>query len=60
MVTALTVDRDEDVESEVEAEIEQNANKEIIDIEPEEVEQMEETKDVVEEREQMTLEGPGF
>lgn len=60
MVTALTVDRDEDVESEVEAEIEQNANKEIIDIEPEEVEEMEETKDVVEEGEQMTLEGPGF
>ncbi|CDG37228.1 RecT protein [Acetivibrio thermocellus BC1] len=43
-----------------EAEIEQNANKEIIDIEPEEAEEMEETKDVVEEGEQMPLEGPGF
>jgi len=47
-------------EAEVEAEIEQNANKEIIDIEPEEAEEMEETKDVVEEEEQMPLEGPGF
>lgn len=47
-------------EAEVEAEIEQNANKEIIDIEPEEAEEMEETKDVVEEGEQMPLEGPGF
>ena len=61
MFTALTADRDEDVESEVEAEIEQNANKEVIDIEPEEVEEINEAEEAEEEEgEQMFLEGPGF
>lgn len=64
MVTALTSDRDEDIENEVTAEIEENANKEVIDIKPEEVKdigEIEEEEDKTDnEPEQIVLEGPGF
>ncbi|MGF7429606.1 recombinase RecT [Thermoanaerobacterium thermosaccharolyticum] len=64
MVTALTSDRDEDIENEVAAEIEENANKEVIDIKPEEVKDIGEIEEVEDktdnEPEQIVLEGPGF
>ncbi len=56
MVTALTSDRDEDVENEVQVEIEQNANQEFIDIQPEQVEEA----NTPTESEQIIMEGPGF
>jgi len=55
MVTALTQDTDEDMEAQVAEEIEQEANQEVIDIEPEEVE--EKPKD---RQQQLNLKGPGF
>lgn len=51
MVAAFTSDKDEEAENEVKAEIEQNANKEFIDIQLDEK---------TEEAEKETEEGPGF
>lgn len=55
MVTALTQDTDDDMEAQVADEVEAEANQEVIDIEPEEVEEKSKT-----EPQQLNLKGPGF
>jgi recombination protein RecT len=55
MVNALTQDTDEDMEAQVANEVEAEANQEVIDIEPEEVEEKSKT-----EPQQPNLKGPGF
>lgn len=54
MIAALTSDTTDDTETEVAKEIEENANKEVIDVEYEVIDEKEQ------EPEQTTIEGPGF
>lgn len=54
MIAALTTDTVDDTETVVEREIEENANKEVIDVEYEVIDEKEQ------EPEQTTIEGPGF
>jgi len=56
MIAALTSDTADDTETEVAKEIEENANKEVIDVDYEVAEKTETQK----EPEQTTIEGPGF
>lgn len=55
MIAALTNDHDEDIEAQVADEVEAEANQEVIDIEPEEIDEKPKG-----EQQQLDLKGPGF